>query len=65
MCSLWEKRIGRDMRAGMCLHQEHVREQFSLVGVALESQTKVSEHENLKVTETDNLAVPLSMSGIL
>lgn len=53
------------MRAGMCLHQEHMREQFSLAGVALESQTKVSEHENLKVTETDNLAVPLSMSGIL
>lgn len=53
------------MRAGMCLHQEHMREQFSLVGVALESQTKVSEHENLKVTETDNLAVSLSMSGIL
>lgn len=65
MCSLWEKRIGRGMRAGMCLHQEHMREQFSLVGVALESQTKVSEHENLKVTETDNLAVPLSTSGIL
>lgn len=51
------------MRAGMCLHHEHMREQFSLVGVALESQTKVSEHENLK--ETDNLAVPLSTSGIL
>lgn len=63
MCSLWEKRIGRNVRAGMCLHHEHMREQFSLVGVALESQTKVSEHENLK--ETDNLAVPLSPSGIL
>lgn len=26
MSSLWEKRIGRDMKAGMCLHQEHMRE---------------------------------------